>query len=83
MGWAAGFGRRDSGSGDHPGLRVQKTRREGKLYGQATLEDASGKIELIVFPRDYEKLGPQMKIEAPVLLRGVLSGEEDAAPKLA
>jgi DNA polymerase-3 subunit alpha len=65
------------------GLRVQKTRREGKLYGQATLEDASGKIELIVFPRDYEKLGPQMKIEAPVLLRGVLSGEEDAAPKLA
>jgi len=64
------------------GLRVQKTRREGKLYAQATLEDATGKIDLIAFPRDYERLGEQLKIEAPVLLRGTLSGDEDAAPKL-
>ncbi len=64
------------------GLRVQKTRREGKLYAQATLEDATGKIDLIAFPRDYERLAEQLKIEAPVLLRGTLSGEEDAAPKL-
>ena len=33
------------------GLRVQKTRREGKLYAQATLEDATGKIDLIAFPQ--------------------------------
>jgi DNA polymerase III subunit alpha len=65
------------------GLRVQKTRRDQKLYAQATLEDATGKIDLIAFPRDYERLAAQLKIEAPVLLRGVLSGEEDAAPKLA
>ncbi len=65
------------------GLRVQKTRREQKLYAQATLEDASGKMDLIAFPRDYERLSAQLKIEAPVLVRGVLSGEEDAAPKLA
>jgi len=64
------------------GLRVQKTRREGKLYAQATLEDATGKIDLIAFPRDYERLAEQLKIEAPVLLRGTLSGDEDAAPKL-
>jgi DNA polymerase-3 subunit alpha len=64
------------------GLRVQKTRREGKLYGQAVLEDATGKIELIAFPRDYEKLTEQLKIEAPVLIRGTLSGDEDSAPKL-
>jgi DNA polymerase III subunit alpha len=37
---------------------------------------------LIAFPRDYEKLAAQLKIEAPVLIRGTLSGEEDAAPKL-
>ncbi|HEX7728510.1 MAG TPA: DNA polymerase III subunit alpha [Terracidiphilus sp.] len=64
------------------GLRVQKTKREGKLYAQASLEDASGKIDLIAFPRDYEKLAAQLKIEAPVLIRGMLSGDEDAAPKL-
>jgi DNA polymerase-3 subunit alpha len=64
------------------GLRVQKTRRDGKLYAQATLEDATGKIDLIAFPRDYEKLAAQLKIEAPVLIRGTLSGDEDAAPKI-
>jgi len=63
-------------------VRVQKTKREGKLYAQASLEDATGKIDLIAFPRDYERLSAQLKIEAPVLIRGTLSGDEDAAPKL-
>jgi DNA polymerase-3 subunit alpha len=64
------------------GLRVQKTKRDQKLYAQATLEDASGKIELIAFPRDYERLAAQLKIEAPVLIRGMLSGDDESAPKL-
>ena len=64
------------------GLRVQKSRRDQKLYAQATLEDASGKIELICFSRDYERLADQLKIEAPVLIRGTLMGEEDSAPKI-
>jgi DNA polymerase-3 subunit alpha len=64
------------------GLRVQKTKREGKLYAQAGLEDATGKIELIAFPRDYERLAEQLKMESPVVIRGALSGDEDSAPKL-
>ncbi len=64
------------------GLRVQKSRRDQKLYAQASLEDATGKIELICFSRDYERLSAQLKIEAPVLIRGMLMGEEDAAPKI-
>ncbi len=64
------------------GLRVQKSRRDQKLYAQATLEDATGKIDLICFSRDYERLQGQLKIEAPVLVRGVLMGDEDAAPKI-
>ena len=64
------------------GLRVQKSRRDQKLYAQAALEDATGKIELICFSREYERLAGVLKIEAPVLLRGVLMGEEDAAPKI-
>ena len=64
------------------GLRVQKSKRDQKLYAQAALEDATGKIDLICFSRDYERLAAQLKIEAPVLIRGVLMGEEDAAPKI-
>jgi len=65
------------------GLRVQKSKRDQKLYAQAALEDATGKIDLICFSRDYERLVEQLKMEAPVLVRGVLMGEEDAAPKIA
>jgi DNA polymerase-3 subunit alpha len=65
------------------GLRVQKSRRDQKLYAQAALEDATGKIDLICFSRDYERLSEQLKMEAPVLVRGVLMGDEDAAPKIA
>ena len=64
------------------GLRVQKTRRDQKLYAQAILEDATGTIELIAFPRDYERLAASLRIEAPVLIRGVLSGDDESAPKL-
>ncbi|MGB7985833.1 MAG: DNA polymerase III subunit alpha [Terracidiphilus sp.] len=65
------------------GLKVQKTKREGKLYAQGALEDASGKIELVCFPRDYERLAEQLKMQAPVLLRGTLTGDEDTPPKIA
>jgi DNA polymerase-3 subunit alpha len=65
------------------GLRVQKSKRDQKLYAQAVLEDATGKIELICFSRDYERLAGQLKMEAPALVRGVLMGDEDAAPKIA
>jgi DNA polymerase-3 subunit alpha len=65
------------------GLRVQKSKRDQKLYAQAALEDATGKIDLICFARDYERLSGQLKMEAPVLIRGTLMGEEDAAPKIA
>jgi DNA polymerase-3 subunit alpha len=65
------------------GLRVQKSKRDQKLYAQASLEDAFGKIEVICFSRDYERLCGALKMEAPVLVRGVLMGDEDTAPKIA
>ena len=65
------------------GLRVQKSKRDQKLYAQAMLEDAAGKIELICFSRDYERLQAQLRIEAPVLVRGVPMGDDDAASKIA
>jgi DNA polymerase III subunit alpha len=65
------------------GLKVAKSKRSGDLYAQAALEDASGKIDLICFPRDYERLAESLRIEVPVLVRGQLRAEEEAAPKLA
>jgi DNA polymerase-3 subunit alpha len=65
------------------GLKVAKSKRSGEMYAQASLEDTVGKIELIAFPQSYEKLAEKLKIEVPVVVRGVLRGEEDSAPKLA
>ncbi len=65
------------------GLKVAKSKRSGELYAQAALEDASGKIDLICFPKDYERLAESLRIEAPVLIRGQLRADEEAAPKLA
>jgi DNA polymerase-3 subunit alpha len=64
-------------------LKVAKSKRSGELYAQAALEDTVGKIELIAFPQSYEKLAEKLKIDVPVLVKGVLRGEEDSAPKLA
>ncbi|MBV8113657.1 MAG: DNA polymerase III subunit alpha, partial [Silvibacterium sp.] len=65
------------------GLKVAKSKRSGELYAQAALEDTVGKIDLICFPKDYERLAANLKIEVPVLVRGQLRAEEDATPKLA
>jgi DNA polymerase-3 subunit alpha len=64
------------------GLKVAKSKRSGEMYAQASLEDTVGKIELIAFPQSYEKLADKLKIDVPVLVRGSLRGDEDAAPKL-
>jgi DNA polymerase-3 subunit alpha len=65
------------------GLKVAKSKRSGEMYAQASLEDTVGKIDLIAFPASYEKLAESLRIDVPVLVRGSLRGEEDAAPKLA
>lgn len=65
------------------GMRSAKSRRNDKMYAQGQIEDASGKMDVICFAKDYERLAEQLKTEAPVLLRGTLIGEEDSAPKLA
>src|SRR6202140_3983247 len=63
------------------GLRVAKSRRGG-LWAQASLEDISGKVELLVFPEAYRKLAEKVKLEVPVLIRGGVRIEEGANPKV-
>src|SRR3984885_497085 len=63
------------------GLRVAKSRR-GELWAQASLEDMTGKVELLVFPEAYRKLAEKVKLEVPVLIRGGVRIEEGANPKV-
>jgi DNA polymerase-3 subunit alpha len=65
------------------GMKSAKSKRSGEMYAQGQLEDATGKIEVICFAKDYERLSDQLKTEAAVLVRGALIGEEESAPKLA
>ncbi len=64
------------------GLKVAKSKRSGELYAQASLEDTVGKIDLICFPKDYAALAENLKIEVPVVVRGALRAEEEAANKI-
>jgi DNA polymerase-3 subunit alpha len=69
-------------AGNLAGMTPKQSRRDQKTYAQGTIEDATGKMEVICFSRDYEKLKDQLRIQAPVLVRGVLMGDEDSAPKI-
>jgi DNA polymerase-3 subunit alpha len=69
-------------AGQLMGIRVQKSKRDQKLYAMGSLEDATGKIDIICFSRDYDRLQEQLKMEAPVLVRGILMGDEDTPPKI-
>ncbi len=65
------------------GVQVRKSKKDQKLYVTGAIEDAAGKIDIICFARDYERLQAQLRIEAPVLVRGVLMGDDEAASKIA
>ena len=62
-------------------LRVLKSKR-GDFYAQATLEDMSGSIDMIVFPEAYKRIGDKVKLEVPVLVRAGVRIEEGANPKI-
>jgi DNA polymerase-3 subunit alpha len=64
-------------------LRVLKSKK-GDFYAQATLEDLSGSMDMLVFPEAYRKLQEKLKAltDVPVLVRGGVRIEEGANPKL-
>ncbi|HWZ82529.1 MAG TPA: DNA polymerase III subunit alpha [Terriglobales bacterium] len=63
------------------GLRVAKSKR-GELWAQGGLEDMFGKVELLIFPESFRKLGDKVKLEVPVLIRGGVRVEDGANAKL-
>lgn len=53
------------------------TTKKGQKMAFATLEDQSGKVELIIFPRTYSELGFQIEQDQVVLVRGKVQHEEE------
>lgn len=51
--------------------------KKGQKMAFATLEDQSGKAELIIFPRIYEELGSTLEQDQVVLVRGKVQHEEE------
>jgi DNA polymerase-3 subunit alpha len=63
------------------GTRVLKSKR-GDFYAQASLEDMTGKVDMIVFPEAYKRLSEKVKLEVPVLVRAGVRVEEGSNPKI-
>lgn len=61
---------------------TKKTTKNNTTMAFLTLEDLLGTVEIIVFPRDYEKYRGLLTEDAKVLIKGRVSAEEDKAAKL-
>ncbi len=59
-----------------------KATKKGAYMGFITLEDLTGQIECLVFPKVYEKYQAMMSVDDLVVLCGKLSIREEEAPKL-
>jgi len=59
-----------------------KATKKGAYMGFITLEDLTGQIECLVFPKTYEKYQGLMAVDDLVVLCGKLSIREDEDPKL-
>ena len=60
----------------------QKSTKAGNMMGFATLEDLTGAIEILVFPKVLERVSPDLMPDTAVIATGRLSIREDEDPKL-
>ena len=59
-----------------------KYTKNNKVMAFLTLEDLVGTVEIVVFPRDYEKCQMFINEEAKLFVQGRVSAEDDKASKL-
>ena len=67
------------------GMITEKTikyTKTNKVMAFLTLEDLLGTVEIVVFPRDYEKNVKLMEMDEKVFIKGRVSVEEERASKL-
>ena len=59
-----------------------KATKKGDYMAFATLEDLTGQIECLVFPRVFEKYQPLLETDTAVVISGKISVREEEEPKL-
>ena len=59
-----------------------KATRKGDYMAFVTLEDMTGQVECLVFPRVYERYQPLIREDEAVVISGKISVREEEAPKL-
>lgn len=59
-----------------------KTTRNGGMMAYVQVEDETGGLELVVFPRTLQQFGALLKEDQAVLLDGRIDAREDEAPKV-
>ena len=62
--------------------KTVKYTRNNKTMAFLTLEDLVGTLEVVVFPKDYEKYQAMLETDRKVFIRGRVSAEDDRPSKL-
>lgn len=62
--------------------RTVKATKTNQMMAFITIEDLFGIVEVVVFPRDYEKNREYLEIDQKVFVRGRVSEEDEKASKL-
>ena len=67
------------------GMITEKTIKHTKtnqMMAFITVEDLLGTVEVVVFPRDYEKNRDYLEVDSKVFVRGRVSEEDDKPSKM-
>ena len=62
--------------------KTMKATKTNKMMAFLNVEDLVGNVEVIVFPRDFEKNVALLNVDSKVFVSGRISAEEDKASKL-
>ena len=63
-------------------LKTLKTTKSGSVMAIINLEDMTGTVEVLIFPRDYEKYRTVINEDSKILISGRVSADEDRGTKL-
>ncbi|MDD5900408.1 MAG: DNA polymerase III subunit alpha [Lachnospiraceae bacterium] len=61
---------------------TKKTTRSNSMMAFVTIEDVFGTVEVIVFPRDYEKYKQELVQDNKIFIRGRVAVEEERAARV-
>jgi len=62
--------------------KINKNTKSGEVMAFVTIEDRSSSIEMLVFPKNYEKFGYLVQTDTVIAVSGTLSVREDEDVKL-